>query len=136
MLGLAFLLSIILLLSSSHAPHVDENYYAVLPALTASPLPKSRLPMTIRRGGVYSGLVIVNGDPCGPAIKIETDEAVVIKNSRVSSCGMGIVAIGNRGLHLTVTDTNLVATAPKIPGQPRQDALYSQTVSSLIYTHN
>ncbi len=72
-------------------------------------------PITIRRGGVYSGnWQSLNADI--PAVRIRTSEPVVIQNSNIRSAGACIDAYGY-AVNLTVRNTSGYGVNPNVAGR-------------------
>lgn len=92
-------------------------------------------PITITHGGVYSG-EWSSSDPQIPAVSIETNEPVTIKNSMIASRG-DLISVQGSGAGANVTVENVTGTAldPQIAGLQRGNFVTASQAASLRVQH-
>ena len=92
-------------------------------------------PIVITAGGVYSGTWASN-NPDVPAVTIQTDQPVTLRNSVISGRGDLIRATGAaRGANIILRHVTGTALDPGIPGRQRGTFITAQNVSTLRVTH-
>lgn len=92
-------------------------------------------PLVITAGGVYSG-TWTSSDPDVPAVKVQTDQPVTLRNAIISGRG-DLIRIENVGHGGNVTVRNVTGTAldPGVPGRQRGAFLTAENVSVLRVAH-
>ena len=104
----------------------------VMASVLVTALPPA--PLVITEGGTYSG-VFTSDDPSIPAVTINTDEPVTLRNAVLTGRGDLIHVNGTSGANLTVRNVSGTALDPRIAGRQRGAFLYAQNVSSLRVKH-
>ena len=96
---------------------------------------KTSSPIVISHGGTYSGNWR-NEDPGRPAITIQTNEPVTIKNATVASRGTLIqISAVPGGANVTVDNVSATALDPGMPGKQRGAFLSAASPRSLRVTN-
>ena len=89
-------------------------------------------PLQITHGGVYSGNWTSN-DLNTPAVTVNTEEPVIIRNSVISGRGVLIRILGSRaGATVTVEDVTGNALDPAVSGKPRGSFIQADAVHALV----
>jgi hypothetical protein len=96
-----------------------------------SPRRSCRGPITITRGGTYSGCY-QSTNPGRPAVRIATTAPVTLDHAEVRHAGEGVN--GSTGARLTIINSRFQALDPKVPASQRAVGLYQPT--SLVTEHN
>ncbi len=92
-------------------------------------------PIVITSGGTYSGSWSSN-DPAVPAVSIQTDQPVILRNSNITGRGDLIDVNGTgTGAKVTIEDTTGTALDPGVAGMQRGSFLSAQNVYSLQVKH-
>lgn len=106
--------------------------YASAPAVTAST--QTSGPIVISRGGTYSGNWSSNNWQI-PAVQINTNDPVVLRNATISSRG-DLIAISRMGAGANVTIQNVTGTAldPGVAGLQRGSFVVADGIASLSVT--
>lgn len=99
-------------------------------ATAAVSAPQNPTAIKITHGGVYTGTWSSN-DPNTPAVVIQTDDPVTIKNSTITGRGTLIMVYGNKGANVTVTNTTGTALDPGVSGDAKGKFIDAQVMNSL-----